>query len=36
MGPGSPGDFYLYVETLPHPLYRTEGYDVMMELPIAP
>ena len=36
MGNGSPGDLYLDVEMLPHPLYRTDGYDVMMDLPIAP
>jgi curved DNA-binding protein len=27
---------YLDVEMLPHPLYRTDGYDVLMDLPIAP
>ena len=36
MGQGSPGDLYLDVEMLPHPLYRTESYDVTMDLPIAP
>ena len=36
MGNGSPGDLYLDVEILPHPLYRTDGYDVLMDLPIAP
>ena len=36
MGRGSPGDLYLYVEMLPHPLYRTDGCDVMMDLPITP
>jgi curved DNA-binding protein len=36
MGRGSPGDLYLDVEILPHPLYRTEGHDVLMDLPIAP
>ena len=36
MGQGSPGDLYLDVEMLPHPLYRTDGYDVTMDLPIAP
>ena len=35
-GRGSPGDLYLDVEMLPHPLYRTDGYDVLMDLPIAP
>ncbi len=33
---GSPGDLYLDVEMLPHALYRTDGYDVLMDLPIAP
>ncbi len=36
MGRGSPGDLYLDVEMLPHPLFRTDGYDVLMDLPIAP
>ena len=36
MGRGSPGDLYLDVEILPHPLFRTDGYDVLMDLPIAP
>ncbi len=36
MGRGSPGDLYLEVEMLPHPLYRTDGFDVLMDLPIAP
>ena len=36
MGRGSPGDLYLDVEMLPHPLFRTDGYDVYMDLPVAP
>ena len=36
IGVGSPGDLYLDVEMLPHPLYRTDGYDVLMDLPISP
>jgi curved DNA-binding protein len=36
MGQASPGDLYLDVEMLEHPLYRTDGYDVLMDLPIAP
>ena len=36
MGKGSPGDLYLDVEILPHKLFRTEGFDVLMDLPIAP
>ena len=35
-GKGSPGDLYLDVEINPHPLYRTDGFDVLMDLPIAP
>ena len=36
MGRGSPGDLYLDVEMLPHPLFRADGYDVYMDLPVAP
>ena len=36
IGSGSPGDLYLDVEMLPHALYRTDGYDVLMDLPITP
>ena len=36
IGKGSPGDLYLDVEMLPHALYRTDGFDVLMDLPIAP
>ncbi len=36
LGKGSPGDLYLDVEIIPHPLYRTNGQDVMMDLPITP
>ncbi|MGB4118112.1 MAG: DnaJ C-terminal domain-containing protein [Polaromonas sp.] len=36
MGKGSPGDLYLDVEMLPHVLYRADGADVLMDLPIAP
>ena len=36
MGKGSPGDLYLDVEMLPNVLYRTDGFDVLMDLPIAP
>ena len=35
-GRGSPGDLYLDVEMLPHPLFRADGYDVYMDLPVAP
>ncbi|WP_309684085.1 DnaJ C-terminal domain-containing protein [Polaromonas sp.] len=36
IGQGSPGDLYLDVEFLPHPLYRADGHDVYMSLPVAP
>ena len=36
VGQGSPGDLYLDVEMLPHPLYRLDAYDVLMDLPITP
>ena len=36
MGQGSPGDLYLDVSVLPHPLYRADGRDVYMDLPVTP
>lgn len=36
VGQGSPGDLYLDVEFRPHALYRAEGPDVYMNLPVAP
>lgn len=36
MGGGSAGDLYLEVAFRPHPLYRVEGRDVYLDLPIAP
>jgi curved DNA-binding protein len=36
IGQGSPGDLYLDVEFLPNRLYRAEGADVYMDLPVAP
>jgi curved DNA-binding protein len=36
MGQGSPGDLYLDVEFLPNRLYRADGADVYMDLPVAP
>ncbi len=35
-GQGRSGDLYLEVEFTPHRLYRVEGKDVYLELPIAP
>ena len=35
-GGGTPGDLYIEVEFQPHPLYRIEGRDLSLELPVAP
>ena len=35
-GKGGAGDLFLEVEFKPHPLYRVEGRDVYVELPVAP
>jgi curved DNA-binding protein len=36
VGKGSPGDLYLEVAFAPDPLFRAEGKDVYLDLPIAP
>jgi curved DNA-binding protein len=36
IGGGAPGDLYLEVRFAPHPLYRVEGRDVFLTLPLAP
>jgi len=36
MGHGKAGDLYLEIEFKPHSLFRVEGRDVYLELPIAP
>lgn len=36
IGKGEAGDLFLEVEFRPHPLYRVEGKDVYLSLPIAP
>lgn len=36
LGGGEPGDLYLQVELNPHGLYRVDGRDVYLELPVAP
>jgi curved DNA-binding protein len=36
VGKGEPGDLYLEVEFRPHPLYRVDGRDVFLDLPVAP
>jgi curved DNA-binding protein len=35
-GAGTPGDLYIEVEFQPHPLYRVDGRDLTLELPVAP
>ncbi len=35
-GQAAPGDLFIEVEFLPHPLYRNEGRDLYLELPVAP
>jgi curved DNA-binding protein len=36
VGGGPPGDLYLEIAFLPHPLYRPEGRDLYLTLPLAP
>jgi len=33
---GSTGDLYLHIEVAPHPLFRVEGLDLHIDLPLAP
>ena len=33
---GKPGDLYIEVEFLAHPLYRVDGRDLYLDLPVAP
>ena len=35
-GPGTAGDLFLEVTFAPHPVYRPEGKDLYLDLPIAP
>jgi curved DNA-binding protein len=35
-GGGPPGDLYLEIDFHPHPLYRVEERDVLLDLPLAP
>jgi curved DNA-binding protein len=35
-GGAAPGDLYLEIEILPHPLFRLEGGDITFDLPVAP
>ena len=36
IGGGSAGDLYLEIEFKPHPLFRVDGADVYVDLPLAP
>ena len=36
MGNGKAGDLYLDIDFEPHPLYRVDGSDVYLDLPLAP
>ncbi len=36
VGGGESGDLYLEVDLVPHPLFRVEGRDVSLDLPVAP
>ncbi|TCK17755.1 curved DNA-binding protein [Thiogranum longum] len=36
MGEGPAGDLYLEINFKPHPLYRIEGRDLYLDLPVAP
>jgi curved DNA-binding protein len=33
---GRPGDLYLDIELDPHPIFRPEGHDLYIDLPLAP
>ncbi len=35
-GEGPPGDLFIEVDFQPHPLYRVEGRDLYLDLPVAP
>lgn len=35
-GAGTPGDLFIEVEFQPHPLYRIDGKDLYLDLPVAP
>jgi curved DNA-binding protein len=36
VGGGPPGDLYLNIALKPHPLFRAEGHDLYLDLPVAP
>lgn len=33
---GRDGDLYLTIRLLPHPVFRTEGHDILLDLPVSP
>jgi curved DNA-binding protein len=35
-GTGAPGDLYIEVDFQPHPLYRIDGRDLYLDLPVSP
>ena len=35
-GAQQPGDLYIEVEFQPHPLYRVDGRDLLLDLPVTP
>ncbi len=35
-GEGTPGDLFIEVDFQPHPLYRVDGRDLYLDLPVAP
>jgi curved DNA-binding protein len=36
LGEGKPGDLYLEIEFNPHSMYRVDGHDVYLDVPVAP
>ena len=35
-GDGAPGDLFIEVDFQPHPMYRIDGRDLYLDLPVAP
>jgi curved DNA-binding protein len=35
-GGGEPGDLYLHIRIVPHPLFDVQGHDLLLTLPVAP
>lgn len=35
-GGGAPGDLYLHIRLVPHPLFDVEGHNLILTLPVAP